>query len=176
MSFPAGIDEGFEIYLHEGRLRCLENGVRDEYVNLPDATRYVFRAEMYQDAKAIYGLKRMGYSDPVAMELKFVGCRYGALDSKPDLTGGITMPDAPVCDDMQVCPGFSFVCLIPDHLSRQEYRIAQYIGKGLLDKEICDRINITLPTCRTFQSRIHDKLHVNNRVEVALWAQNIGIV
>jgi len=174
--FPAGVEEGFEIYRHNKDLRVLIDGEKTDYINLPAATRYVFKSEMYQDPKAIYGLKRMGLSDPEQMEIKFVSCRYGALNSKPDLVGIHTSPDAPSCEEMTRCPGFGYVCRIPDSLSRHEYLIAQYIGKGKLDKEICDIFHITLSTCRTFQCRIHQKLHLNNRNEIAYWAQNSGAV
>ena len=177
MSFPAGIEVGFEIYKHNHDLRVLNDGERTDYVNLPASTRYIFKTEMCQDPKAIWGLKRMGYSDPEEMELKFVSCRYGALNSSPDMVGITTKPDAPNCgEEMTRCPGFGCVCRIPDQLSRREYLIAQLIGKGKLDKEICNMFHITIATCRTFQNRIHNKLHLNNRVEVAYWAQNLEIV
>jgi len=176
MNFPAGIEEGFEIYRHEGHLRVLDNGKRSEYKDLPEEKRAIFRSEMKEGIRVLESLHNMGVSDPEEMELLFVGCRYGALNSKPDLNGSKTEADAPVCDVLKTCPGFGYVCRIPDRLSRNEYLIAGYIGKGMLDKEICDIMDISLPTCRTYFSRIHDKLRLNNRVEIALWAQNIGIV
>ena len=176
MNFPAGIDEGFEIYRHNGHLRVLDNGKQSEYKDLPESKRSIFRSEMKEGIKVLESLRNMGYTDMEEMELMFVGCRYGALNSTPDLNGSKTSPDAPSCDVLKNCPGFGYVCRIPDHLSRHEYQIALYIGKGKLDKEICTIMGISLPTCRTHQERIHTKLHLNNRVEVALWAQNLGNV
>lgn len=176
MNFPAGIDEGFEIYLHEGHLRVLYNGKRSEYKDLPEAKRAIFRSEMKEGIRVLESLRNMGYSDLEEMEMVFVGCRYGALDSRPDLEGLKTYPDSPCCEKLKTCQGFGYVCRIPEHLSRNEYLIARYIGKGKLDKEICVIMEISLPTCRTYFARIHEKLHLNNRVEIALWAQNLGIV
>lgn len=176
MNFPAGIEEGFEIYLHDGHLRVLNNGKRSEYKDLPEEKRAIFRSEMKEGIRVLDSLRSMGHFDLEEMEMVFVGCRYGALNSSPDLTGSKTNPDAPSCDGLKRCPGFGYVCRIPEHLSRNEYLIAGYIGKGYLDKEICAIMEITLPTCRTYFARIHEKLHLNNRVEIALWAQNLGIV
>ena len=176
MNFPAGIEEGFEIYLHDGHLRVLNNGKRSEYKDLPEEKRAIFRSEMKEGIKVLECLHIMGYSDLDEIEMVFVGCRYGSLNSKPDLDGFTTLPDPPSCDKIKSCPGFGYVCRIPDHLSRNEYFIARLIGKGKLDKEICDIMEISLPTCRTYFSRIHEKIHLNNRVEIALWAQNLGIV
>ncbi len=176
MNFPAGIEEGFEIYRHKGHLRVLDNGKRSDYKDLPEEKRAIFRAEMKEGVRVLESLRNMGYTDVEEMEIIFVGCRYGALNSTPDLSGSITSPDAPSCDVLKSCPGFGYVCRIPDRLTRQEYQIAVFIGKGKLDKEICDIMGISLPTCRTYFGRIHEKLHLNNRVEIALWAQNLGIV
>ncbi|MEI6567974.1 MAG: helix-turn-helix transcriptional regulator [Verrucomicrobiota bacterium] len=176
MNFPAGIDEGFEIYLHDGHLRVLNNGRRSEYKDLPEEKRAIFRSEMKEGIKVLESLRTMGHSELEEMEMVFVGCRYGALNSIPDLNGSKTSSDAPSCDKLKTCQGFGYVCRIPEHLSRNEYFIACLIGKGKLDKEICNIMEISLPTCRTYFARIHEKLHLNNRVEIALWAQNLGIV
>ena len=176
MNFPAGIEEGFEIYRHEGHLRVLNNGKRSEYKDLPEEKRAIFRSEMKEGIRVLESLRSMGYIDLEEMEMVFVGCRYGSLNSTPDLSGSKTCADAPVCEAVVNCPGFGYVCRVPAHLSRREYLIACFIGKGKLDKEICDTMCISLATCRTYFSRIHEKLHLNNRVEIALWAQNLGIV
>jgi DNA-binding CsgD family transcriptional regulator len=176
MNFPAGIEEGVEIYLHHNHLRVLDNGLRSEYVNLPDEKREIFRSEMRQDKRIFVLLRLMGCQTPEEMELKYVGCRYGALDDTPDLIGTTTSYDPPNCEQIGHCPGFGVVCRIPDQLTRKEFEVSRYIGRGKLDKEICSILKIALPTVRTYIDRIREKLSLNNRVEIALWAQNLGIV
>lgn len=176
MKFPAGIDEGFEIYLHNNKVRVLNNGVRMEYTQLPDSTRAIFIREFNYDRNLLMTLQRMGCESGEEMELRFVGCRYGAINGTPDLSGSETTADAPCCEHMPYCPGYGTVCLIPEKLSRKEFLVAGYIGRGKLDKEISHLLGITLPTVRTYIDRLHRKLNMNNRVEIALWAQNLGIV
>ena len=176
MNFPAGIEAGFEIYLHEGHLRILEDGNRSDYVDLCQEKRAIFRSEMKACGKITNALHEMGITEPEQMELKYVGCRYGTLSSLPDLVGKTTISDAPSCDMMGHCPGFGVVCRIPDHLARKEYLIARYIGKGYYDKEICSILSIKQTSCRTHINRIFEKLNLSNRLEIALWAQSLGIV
>jgi DNA-binding NarL/FixJ family response regulator len=109
------------------------------------------------------------------MEKTYVGCRYGAMDGTPDMKGVQTKSDAPSCKELSKCPGYGSVCRIPENLTRQEYQVAVFIGRGKMDKEICDIMNIAQPTLRTYIARIHDKLSINNRIEIALWAQNLSI-
>lgn len=50
-------------------------------------------------------------------------------------------------------------------LSPREKEILQLLAKGLLYKEISDRLNITTGTVRQHIHRIYEKLHVQNRTE-----------
>lgn len=52
-----------------------------------------------------------------------------------------------------------------DILSPREQEILQLLAKGLLYKEIADRLNITTGTVRQHIHRIYEKLHVQNRTE-----------
>ncbi len=50
-------------------------------------------------------------------------------------------------------------------LSPRENEILQLLSKGLLYKEISDKLNITTGTVRQHIHRIYEKLHVQNRTE-----------
>ena len=50
-------------------------------------------------------------------------------------------------------------------LSSRENEILQLLSKGLLYKEISERLNITTGTVRQHIHRIYEKLHVQNRTE-----------
>ena len=176
MCIPAGVEEGFNIYLHGNDVRVLIDGRRSNYIDLPIRTRAIFCAEMNQNKRVIDALIQMGCNGTEAQELKFVGCRFGGLNETPDLVNQITIPDAPDCENIGHCPGYGTVCVLPCHLTRKEYQVAQLVARGKQDKEICYRLRIALPTCRTYFARIHEKLHVNNKMEIALWAQKLGIV
>ncbi len=175
MNLPAGIESGFEIYVHNDHLRAFINGKRIDYVDLPCETRALFVKEMMDNSKVVERLVQMG-CDPEEMEMKFVGCRYGSLNETPDLVNANTLPDAPRCEKIGLCPGYGVVCIIPCNLTRQEYQVARLIALGKQDKEICSMLDIAMPTCHTYKERIREKLHLNNRVEIALWAQQLGIV
>ena len=52
-----------------------------------------------------------------------------------------------------------------DVLSPRENEVLQYLAKGLLYKEIADKLNISPSTVRQHIHKIYDKLHVQNRAE-----------
>ncbi|OYU97537.1 MAG: hypothetical protein CFE21_04390 [Bacteroidetes bacterium B1(2017)] len=57
---------------------------------------------------------------------------------------------------------------LPDNLvglSKREYEVLLFIAEGLSDKEIAEKIFVSINTVRTHVRRIYDKLVVNSRVE-----------
>jgi len=179
MKIPAGIeDEGLEVYFGElGNLKVLHEGKSIDYIDLRSNLREPFQAELIFDKSAQKVLiKEMKITDPDEMELKFVACRYGNLNNIPDLNDGRLISDAPSCKEIRNCPGFNILCKIPSGLSRQEYVTTVLVASGKLDKEIAYELDIEITTIRTYLGRIREKLGVNNRIEIALWAQKNNIV
>jgi len=50
-------------------------------------------------------------------------------------------------------------------LSSRENEVLQLLSKGLLYKEIADRLSISIATVRQHIHKIYEKLHVQNRTE-----------
>ena len=53
-------------------------------------------------------------------------------------------------------------------LSRRETEFLELLGQGLANKEIADRLTLSVETVRVHLKRIYDKLHVHSRTEAAL--------
>jgi DNA-binding NarL/FixJ family response regulator len=54
-----------------------------------------------------------------------------------------------------------------EKLTQREHEILALLAKGLLYKEIVERLGISMGTVRTHLQHIYDKLHVNSRTEAA---------
>jgi DNA-binding NarL/FixJ family response regulator len=50
-------------------------------------------------------------------------------------------------------------------LSPQELTVLELIASGLINKEIADKMGVSLPTVKTYVRRIYTKLHVRSRIE-----------
>ncbi len=182
-NLPAGLeDDNLELYrTQKFKAAAVTGGQRFEYLELPLIMREPFQAELIQDKKTHDFIKHeWKIFDADKTEEAFVSCRYGGLNSSPDLCKGKITPDAPCCNDILTCNGLGIVCLIPEtkngKLSKQEYRVVFLVAQGHLDKEIANILNIEIPTIRTYLNRIREKLCVNNRIEIAQWARNNEIV
>lgn len=53
-------------------------------------------------------------------------------------------------------------------LSKRETEILEHLTKGLANKEIADRLDISVETVRVHLCRVYEKLHVHSRTEAAM--------
>lgn len=53
-------------------------------------------------------------------------------------------------------------------LSKRETEILEFLSKGLANKEIADRLDISVETVRVHLRRVYEKLHVHSRTEAAM--------
>ena len=60
----------------------------------------------------------------------------------------------------------------PGNLTRRELEVLQLLTKGLTNKEIASRLQLTERTVEFHVSNILRKLHVSSRLEAALWAKD----
>lgn len=61
-------------------------------------------------------------------------------------------------------------------LSARELQVASELSRGLSNKEIAQRLNVSPQTIKNHMHNILKKLHLNNRVEVAQYARNHDLV
>lgn len=52
-------------------------------------------------------------------------------------------------------------------LSAREQEVLELVARGYLFKEIADRLNISMPTVKTYLRRTYEKLHVRSRAQAA---------
>ena len=59
---------------------------------------------------------------------------------------------------------------VPDEvkLSKRETEILEHLTKGLANKEIADRLDLSVETVRVHLRRVYEKLHVHARTEAAM--------
>jgi DNA-binding NarL/FixJ family response regulator len=62
----------------------------------------------------------------------------------------------------------------PVHLSKRETEILELLTQGLANKEIADRLTLSIETIRVHLRRIYEKLHVHSRTEAAMKYRESG--
>ena len=63
-----------------------------------------------------------------------------------------------------------------DRLTERELDVALEVGRGHSNAEIAGRLHLSVPTVKAHVSRLFDKLHVTNRVQIAIVVHDAGLV
>ncbi|MDO9040407.1 MAG: LuxR C-terminal-related transcriptional regulator, partial [Bacteroidota bacterium] len=61
-------------------------------------------------------------------------------------------------------------------LSFREQEILQSLAKGLISKQIADKLFISVNTVNTHRQRIIEKLNVSNTAEAVQYAGRLGLI
>ncbi|CBG75789.1 MULTISPECIES: response regulator [Streptomyces] len=61
-------------------------------------------------------------------------------------------------------------------LTERERDVARLVAVGRTNQEICDRLVVSLSTVKTHLANIQQKIDARNRVEIAAWAWEQGVV
>jgi DNA-binding NarL/FixJ family response regulator len=64
----------------------------------------------------------------------------------------------------------------PKELTQRERQVLELLVAGLSNRQIADMINLSENTTRKHLRNILEKLHLNNRVEAAVYAVKQGLV
>ncbi|WP_327699880.1 response regulator transcription factor [Streptomyces sp. NBC_00459] len=65
---------------------------------------------------------------------------------------------------------------VPHPLSERELDVVRLVAVGRTNQEVCSELFVSLGTVKTHLANIKDKLGVRNRVEIAAWAWDSGLV
>lgn len=63
-----------------------------------------------------------------------------------------------------------------EHLKKTEWQIISFVGRGLSNKEIAGKLNLSEGTVRNGLSTILSKLDLRDRTQLAIWAVQTGAV
>jgi two-component system response regulator NreC len=63
-----------------------------------------------------------------------------------------------------------------DTLTAREKEILRFIGDGLTNEEIADRLSLSVHTVQTHRSNIMEKLGLHNRAQLVTYAARVGLI
>lgn len=63
-----------------------------------------------------------------------------------------------------------------DRLTQRELDVALEVGRGHSNAEIAGRLHLSVPTVKAHVSRLFEKLHVTNRVQIAIVVHDAGLI
>lgn len=178
---PAGLtDMNIEFFAKDGDLFSIQDGKTYRYPEMPHAHTQFLIDRLVEDPS---GQKTM-IGIPVDQKLKIYGvCRFGACNHIPDSSENGECQDHQEyydCGIRKRCPFEGKRCkeILTENgiLTSHQVQIMILVAKGLLNKEIADVMEISESTVANHIASISVKINGRNRVDIAMYVKERGIV
>jgi DNA-binding CsgD family transcriptional regulator len=159
---------------------CNHAGVTYSFNDTPSAIKAIVYHDMKSRPEIEKGVESMVGSDEVEKLKKYIMCRYGALNTEADIDseGNISEPEYVPCSLRGNCPYEGLVCCTIKIgsvvLSKCETSVFRLVM--LPDKLIADKLFLSVETVKKHFQNIRLKTGLNNKIEMAIWATQKGII
>jgi DNA-binding CsgD family transcriptional regulator len=173
---PGLLDNATEFFIHEHEIKCLYKGSVLSFKDFPAEVITTIDNDMAANPKAMKALCDWDITDPDERMRQYIACRFGGFDNSPDICadGKIQPAEYVDCGRRGICAYEGKLCssivLANGVLTKREIEVLRQIGLGLLDKEICDILNITQDTLRTHKDNLCLKSGVQRKAGLSILA------
>lgn len=182
-SLPAGLeDAGVEFYVYRNEVRCLHNGMRYHFDEIPQHVLDQVEEYMMTKPEALKALHEWDIKNADDMLRQFIFCHFGGFDHTPDITscGKFVEADYFDCGRRGTCKHEGKLCgsikVENGYLTKQEIKILQLIAQGKLNKEIAAELNISEETVSSHNQNIQAKTGKSRKPELALLAREKNLI
>lgn len=178
---PAGLmDKSVEFYVHRNQVYCLHDGSKYAFEDFPKWILDVIEDDMLKYPEAIKSLASWENLQEDDYIRQYIYCRFGGIDSEPDIDEnkeihhseyfdcglrGVCKYEGKLCPSLKVANGY---------ISPRELDHLKLIQ--LPDKQIADKLHISIDTVFSHKQNIYAKTGMKNKVELAVLASKKGII
>lgn len=178
---PAGlVDKSVEFFWHQNEIKCTYNGKTYVFDEFPQYVIDKVLEDMESDPVALKSLAHWENLDDDGRLRQWIFCRFGAFDMEPDIdkNGNIEYTEYFDCGFRGICKHEGKLCrtIKVDHgvLTKTELEILKHVE--LPDKLIADQLSISIETVSTHWQNIRQKTGKRNKIELAVLANQKGII
>jgi len=178
---PAGlVDQSVEYFWHQNEAHCMYNGKCYSFDEFPEYVLAKIYEDMENNPAALKDLATWeNHSDDDRIR-RWIHCRFGGFDMEPDITkdGKILHTEYFDCGFRGSCKHEGKLCctikVANGHLTKMELEVLKRVE--LADKVIADELNISIETVSSHWQNIRTKSGKRNKVELAVFANQKGII
>lgn len=181
-TLPAGLmDHNIEFFANDVGVYALYGSAIIAIRDLPAHILSIIRNDVFKNKAAIKAISEMGITEDDVIIWQYVRCNYGGFDMHPDVKDnklqqseywdcgyrGICKHEGKLCQSIKVANGY---------LTPREIGVIKLISSGLLDKEIADKLKISINTVTSHKENIQEKTGLQTKVEIAVFAITKNII
>ena len=171
---PAGMmhdDDSTELFAcrTSKKMFAISKGTTIPFNQLEPLKRGQIFERLLSDSVAMNDLKHLNQKQAVE---QFAFCVFGAADSEADFckNGDLKEADNFICSNNCMCLKWSSKKITVDgmQLTSRQFEIAQLLASDFCDKQIADKLQITLSTLDTHKKILFEKCKVNSKTALVM--------
>ncbi|WP_162343193.1 response regulator transcription factor [Cyclobacterium salsum] len=173
---PAGIiDQNVEFFAKGESVFAIVQSQMLPPAEWPNWLKESILQDMQKHPSAVQALVDADFVTEEEMVVQYIKCRYSALDNQPDMIEGRLQDTEYVdCSLRGSCPFEGRLCeLLAARygiLTPREIEVLKLIPEGLLDKEIADKMGISVLTVGVYMKNLREKTGYKNKAELVRFA------
>lgn len=144
------------------------------YNEFSSSTKLELQTQLDKDVIAQISLDQLGIEDDDERLKKFGLCMYGGFDNKADIKNQSSNHEYYDCGQRGRCPVEGKLCKHVQakhgYLTPREIDVIKLIAQDLADKQMADKLNISINTLTTHRVRIQKKIGSNSKVGICRFA------
>lgn len=178
---PAGLfDEDIEFFVKDNSAYAMFRFKVIPLNDLPTNILLDLDEVINADEAAKNALQELQIITPEQRREQFIKCRHGAFNNEPDIIDGKIQPgEYWDCGLRGVCKHEGKLCssVAAENgiLTKREIELVRYIAIGLQDKEIADKMGISINTIPPHKKNVFEKIGARSKVDVTVFAINKNI-
>ncbi len=150
------------------------------YNDFPLEVLIELKSQLEADTLAQISLDQLGINAERARLMKYGLCRYGGFDNKADISGNVHTTEYYDCGERGRCPVEGKLCKHVQAkngcLTPREIDVIKLIAQDLADKQIADRLGISVNTANQHRVNINKKIGCNSKVGICRFAVEKRII
>lgn len=147
----------------------VSNGKTVSFNELNPKMRAQVFERLLNDERAMKDLRHLPQTEAIE---HYAFCIFGAADSKPDFSedGVLQQADNFICSDNCVCLNWSSkkITIDGEVLTPRQLQIVKLLATDLCDKQIADKLGISLSTLDSHKKTLFDKCNVASKTGLVI--------
>lgn len=181
-NLPAGLlDDNCEFFTQGMEVYALYNGKVIPFDQFPTELLDALNEDLKKYPEAIKALVELDLLNDKQMLWQYTRCRFGGFDGEADIINGeLKHTEYWECGIRGQCKYEGKLCqsikVKNGYLTKREIQVLKCIAEGLLDKEIADKLNVSVNTVPVFKKSIQEKTDLNRKSDMTRFAIQKNII
>lgn len=178
---PGITSSGLEFFNQEGKIKFIHNGNVKDFIEIQPIVLEIIKNEINKDVNVKKELERLYPHSEIEQIFKFIKCRYGGLDSTPDLSNGnLQASEYWECPIRENCMSKGILCKKVEYegskLEWEDIQLMKLLTTNKTNEAIADELKIPLGSFHSKKKKLYEIFNISTKQELAILCMLLNFI